>query len=300
MARILSIGECMVELAPSSVEGSYTIGFAGDTMNTAWYLRQLLGAEHQIDYLSAVGQDAISDQMLGFLQDAGIGTDPVLRLPGLTVGLYLIQLQEGERSFSYWRGQSAARNLASDTAHVARALRGAQIAFFSGITLAILSQADRTGLLDTLHNYRAGGGTVVFDPNLRPRLWQSPDVMTASIMAAAEISDTVLPSHEDEATWFGDADPQATLARYIKAGAGTVVVKNGPGEILISENGSLSRVSPVVAPKVVDTTAAGDSFNAGYLAARLSGKPIDQAVGEAATLAGRVIQSRGALMPCAS
>lgn len=298
MTRIVSIGECMVELAPSSVEGSYQIGFAGDTMNTAWYLRQLLGEDHQIDYLSAVGQDAISDQMIAFLEDAGIGTDPVLRLPGLTVGLYMIQLQEGERSFSYWRGQSAARNLASDTAHLVSALNGAQIAFFSGITLAILSDTDRTRLLDTLNAYRADGGTVVFDPNLRPRLWESADVMTASIMAAAEVSDTVLPSHEDEATWFGDADPEATLARYTQARVKTVVVKNGPGEIIISDHGNISRVSPVAAPKVVDTTAAGDSFNAGYLASTLSGKSIGQAVVDAAALAGRVIQSRGALMPC--
>lgn len=299
MTRIVSIGECMVELAPSSVEGSYQIGFAGDTMNTAWYLRQLLGEDHQIDYLSAVGQDAISDQMLGFLANAGIGTDPILRLPDLTVGLYMIQLQDGERSFCYWRGQSAARSLASDAAHLARALNGARIAFFSGITLAILSKADRTRLLNTLSDYRAGGGTVVFDPNLRPRLWETPDAMTASIMAAAQVSDTVLPSHEDEATWFGDADPEATLARYAQAGVQTVVVKNGPGEIIVSESGNISRVSPVAAPRVVDTTAAGDSFNAGFLAARLAGNPIEQAVAEAAALAGRVIQSRGALMPCA-
>lgn len=299
MTRIVSIGECMVELAPSSVEESYQIGFAGDTMNTAWYLRQLLGEDHQIDYLSAVGQDAISDQMLAFLENARIGINPVLRLPELTVGLYMIQLQDGERSFSYWRGQSAARNLASDAAHIERALNGAQIAFFSGITLAILSEADRARLLETLSNYRDGGGTVVFDPNLRPGLWETPEVMTASIMAAAQVSDTVLPSHEDEATWFGDADPEATLARYIEVGVQTVVVKNGPGEILISENGNISRVSPVAARKVVDTTAAGDSFNAGFLAAQLAGKPIDQAVADAAALAARVIQSRGALMPCA-
>lgn len=140
MTRIVCIGECMVEMAPTNIEGSYQIGFAGDTMNTAWYLCQLLGSAHQVDYLSAVGQDAISDRMLAFLQDAGIGTGSVQRLPGLTVGLYMIQLQDGERSFNYWRGQSAARLLASDAARLAAALDGAGIAFFSGITLAILGR----------------------------------------------------------------------------------------------------------------------------------------------------------------
>jgi 2-dehydro-3-deoxygluconokinase len=278
MTGIVSIGECMVELAPLPSEGQFQLGFAGDTMNTAWYLRKLLGREHRVDYLSAVGQDAISDQMLDFLRDAGIGTGHIARHPDRTVGLYMIQLQAGERSFSYWRGQSAARCLADDTARLGTALDGADIAFVSGITLAILPADGRTRLLAALASFRRGGGTVVFDPNLRPRLWDSASEMTEAVMDAAGISDTVLPSHEDEATWFRDADPEATLTRYRQAGAATVVVKNGPGAILMGENGEIRQFTPDPVPRVIDTTAAGDSFNAGYLAARLAGKPIAAAV----------------------
>ena len=296
MTRIVAIGECMVEMAPTDSPGTYRMGFAGDTMNTAWYLRRLLGPAHAVDYLTAVGTDAVSDDMVAFLGQAGLGTGHILRRADRTVGLYLIRLTDGERSFGYWRGQSAARTLAADGATLARALSGAEVAYLSGITLAILPASGRQTLMDALAAFRSNGGLIVFDPNLRPALWASADAMRAAVMRAAGLSQVVLPSHEDEATWFGDSDPLATADRYAAAGADCVVVKNGPGQIVTHQNGQTARHSPVPADRVIDTTAAGDSFNAGYLAARLEGADIGTAVVRAATLAARVIGQRGALV----
>jgi 2-dehydro-3-deoxygluconokinase len=296
VTRIVAIGECMVEMAPTGRAGEFHMGFAGDTMNTAWYLRRLLPETDRVDYLTAIGTDTVSEQMLAFLADAGIGTAHVFRRDDLTVGLYLIQLSGGERSFSYWRGESAARTLARDAGALTRALAGAQVAYFSGITLAILPDDDRDRLLGALRAFREGGGEVVFDPNLRPRLWQAPETMLAAVMQAAALSDIVLPSFEDEASWFGDADPLATAARYADRGARTVVVKNGPGPVLAWDNGVTSELEPVSIARVVDTTAAGDSFNAGFLAARLGGQPVPEAIAAACALAAKVVQSRGALI----
>ncbi len=296
--RIVSIGECMVEMAPSGTEPEgYSMGFAGDTMNTAWYLRRLLPSAFQVDYVTAVGTDAISERMLEFMSNAGLGTEHIVRRRDRTVGLYMVQLQDGERSFSYWRGQSAARTLAQDADALTRALTGAQAAYFSGITIAVLPDADRQRLLESLASFRADGGSVVFDPNLRPLLWDSPDAMTTAIMEAASVSDTVLPSYEDEATWFDDADPASTAKRYVDAGARDVIVKNGPGQILAWSNGETTVHDPDVIAEVVDTTAAGDSFNAGFLAGRLQGQTIGEAIAMGARLAGRVVQARGALVP---
>jgi 2-dehydro-3-deoxygluconokinase len=286
----------MVEMAPTDVAGTYKMGFAGDTMNTAWYLRRLLGTDHQVDYFSAVGTDSASDQMLDFLEGAGIGTDHIARSPNRTVGLYIIQLNEGERSFSYWRDQSAARTLAQDGTLLENALMGADVAFFSGITVAILPKGDRDRFLAILAAFKAAGGTVVFDPNLRPKLWKSKEDMTSAIMQAAAVSSISLPSHEDEAEWFGDADSLATAARYAKAGARTVLVKNGPAEILIYADNTVTTLSPEKIAAVVDTTAAGDSFNAGYLAAIVQGASEMEAAAAGAVLAGKVIRSRGALV----
>jgi 2-dehydro-3-deoxygluconokinase len=296
VTRIVAIGEAMVEMAPRDTAGTYQMGFAGDAMNTAWYLRQLLPETDQVDFLTAVGTDAVSDQLVAFLNNARIGTACVRRVPDLTVGLYMIQLSDGERSFSYWRGQSAARGLAQDRQALASALGGAEIAYFSGITIAILLQKDREQFLEVLRDFRASGGQVVFDPNLRPRLWDNSETMMQAVMQAASVSDVILPSHEDEAAYFGDMDSPATAKRYEACGADTVIVKNGPGDMVSLTAGSLEHHAPVLVSQVIDTTAAGDSFNAGFLASRLSGQPIGVAVTAGATLAARVIQKRGALV----
>ena len=107
----LALGECMVELAQTG-DNLYRRGFAGDTFNTAWYARRLLPADWQVSYGTCLGKDAVSDEMLAFFDAQRINTDSVRRLNDRTVGLYMISLNAGERSFSYWRSQSAARLLA--------------------------------------------------------------------------------------------------------------------------------------------------------------------------------------------
>lgn len=286
----------MVEMAPLETPGTYRMGFAGDTLNTAWYLAKLLGDRAQVDYFTAVGTDPVSDQMVDFLTQEAIGTANILRCSDRTLGLYMIQLQNGERSFSYWRSHSAARTLAQSGQDIATALHDADIAYFSGITLAIISQHDRETLMTALEEFSTGGGKIVFDPNLRPKLWTDPQDMTQAIMDAARLSDIVLPSHEDEATWFGDQSPEDTARRYAQQGAGTVVVKNGPGEMIVHSDAGLLRHQPERVNAVIDTTAAGDSFNAGFLASYIAGERLDQAIAAGTRLAARVVTYRGALV----
>ncbi|MFN3362558.1 sugar kinase [Allorhizobium sp. NPDC080224] len=298
MGRIVSIGECMGELSETGSPGTLSMGFAGDTLNTAYYLRHSLGKDWQVDYVSAVGTDGLSDRMVDFLNNEGIGTEHVRRLADKTIGLYYITLKDGERSFTYWRNDSAAKRLASDPAALSRALEGADLAYWSGITLAILSNQDRLALIEALGQFAGKGGTVVFDPNLRPRLWDNPETMRGWVHRAAAVSDLCLPSFEDEATWFGDADPAATAKRYQAEGARRVIVKNGAEDVTSAgSSGELSRFSVPSVEHVVDTTAAGDSFNAGYLASELKGASVQDAVTAGARLAGRVIGARGALVP---
>ena len=294
--RIVSLGECMVELSPASQSAQFRRAFSGDTFNTAWYLRKCLPPDWAVDYVTAVGADAISDRMVAFIQGEGIGTRHVARHPGRTVGLYLIELQNGERSFVYWRGESAARLLAQDRATLDIALAGVGLVYFSGITMAILSPQDRTTLLAAIAAARLQGARVAFDPNLRPRLWANADEMRNVIMQAAGHADLVLPSFDDEAAHFGDADTMATAERYCASGTQTVVVKNGAGEILASNDGAITRWTPPAVTDIVDTTAAGDSFNAGFLASQLAGNSIDQALKDGSALAAKVIAGQGALV----
>lgn len=124
--RFVSVGECMIEMAGGD-DRLYRMGFAGDTLNTAWYARALLDAAWQVDYVTALGDDLYSAQMRRFFTEHGIGTGHIQQIPGRRPGLYLIHQHAGDRHFTYWRGQAAARAMADDPAVLRAALAGADI-----------------------------------------------------------------------------------------------------------------------------------------------------------------------------
>lgn len=286
----------MVEMADAG-GGLYRRGFAGDTFNTAWYARRLLPADWTVGYGSCIGSDAVSAEMRAFMEGEGIDTSALRRLEDRTVGLYMISLEQGERSFSYWRGQSAARALADDPAWLAEVLAGRNILYFSGITLAILSPGARRSLCDALARARADGARVAFDTNLRERLWEAPEAMREGLTMGASVADVVLPSFDEETRAFGDAEPSDTIARYRACGAKIVAVKNGGGDLTLWDADGTRILPAEKFESVVDTTAAGDSFGAAFLAGMATGHPVDDAARQAMGLAAKVIQSRGALVP---
>ncbi|MBE0414642.1 sugar kinase, partial [Yoonia sp.] len=218
----LGLGECMVELAPTP-DGTLQQGFAGDVFNTLWYAAQTLGPGWAVRFQTALGADALSDELVRFAQDAGIDCSTVPRLAGAMPGLYMIRLKDGERSFLYWRGQSAARRMMENAGLVAAQMAGAGVVYLSGITLAILPPDARAALTGMMAQARAGGALIVFDPNIRPALWDSPDIMRRALTDAASAATLVLPSFDDEASAFGDASPAQTAARYHSGGASIVV-----------------------------------------------------------------------------
>ncbi|NTF42757.1 MULTISPECIES: sugar kinase [Rhizobium] len=293
--RFLSIGECMVELSQAD-DGHLRKGFAGDTFNTAWYARACLPAGWSIDYFTALGDDGMSDEMVAFMSAAGIGTAQIRRLRGKTPGLYMINLKDGERTFSYWRDSSAARQLATDGDALRTAIEASDVLYFSGITLAVLPREDAYTLLAELRRAKAVGKIVAFDPNLRPRLWSSLDAMHTLIADGARASTLVMPSFDDEAAHFGDDSISGTIRRYRQYGANMVIVKNGADGATIGIDTEETLVPAVKVAKLVDTTSAGDSFNGAFLAHYLQHDDPLAAAGFAAEIAAKVIQEHGALV----
>jgi 2-dehydro-3-deoxygluconokinase len=295
--RVLCIGEVMVELARGS-DNRFGIACGGDTFNTAVYLARLgINAA----YATALGDDPYSDSIVAFAAAEGVATDLVLRVPGRLPGLYLIETDaKGERRFHYWRDSAPARELFElpDWARVAEAVIAAPFIYFSGITLAIYSNNALGRCFATIEMARKNGAKVIFDGNFRPRLWKGDIARTRTVFTEAlRRVDVALPTFDDEALLWGDARPEATAERIRGLGVSEVVVKNGQDDALIATGGGQEfvPVPQVVTP--VDTTAAGDSFNAGYMAARLAGATPTDAVVSAHELAAEKIRHRGAIMP---
>ncbi len=289
---LLAIGECMVELADAG-GGLLRKGFAGDTFNTAWYARRRLPSRVRVSYLSAVGDDALSAEMLGFMAQAGIDIQFMRKMPGKSPGLYLISLSNGERSFSYWRGESAARQLATDRANVRKACSAADMIYLSGITLGILPPDEATFLLDEL---KLCGKAVAFDPNYRARLWAGRADCAALMQRAAEIASLVLTGVDDERDMAGRSDVAAIVQHYQTLGRNTIVAKNGGRGASVFADGVLTNVPAVAGVQVVDSTAAGDSFNGAFLAALMQGDNAVAAAHEGARVAAQVLAARGALV----
>ena len=307
MTRTAFIGECMIELAgtsPGSIFGAANLGFAGDTLNGATYMartsRLLATPDTDVSYITALGTDPYSDAMIAAWQNDNIDTTLVRRIDGALPGLYAIQTDEtGERSFSYWRNNAAAKQMLQgghDTV-LRDALGGFDCLYLSGITLAILSDKDRQTLISIARDFAKQGGKVCFDTNHRPRLWADQDDAVATYLAIAPHCHTVLPTFDDDSALFGDATPSATAKRWHSLGADEVVVKCGGEPTFYSiRDGESGTVTPPKVTDIVDTTSAGDSFNGSYLAARNAGRDVPAAIAVAQKVAGRVISRRGALV----
>ncbi len=295
--RVVTVGEVMIELARGA-DGRFSLSCGGDTFNTAIYLAR---AGIEVDFATALGDDPYSNLILALTAAEGVGRSLVLTAPGRLPGLYLVDAdQAGARHFHYWREVAPARELfdLDDWARIADGLMGARLIFFSGITLSLYSNTGLGRFLAVVEMARQKGVRVAFDGNFRPRGWKGDLGRTRAVfMEALKRVDIALPAFDDEAVLWGDPSPEATVERLQAFGIAEIVVKNGPSSALVAAGGTREHVPVPEVLVPVDPTAAGDGFNAGYLAARLSGQEPLAAAAAAHKLAAQVIRHRGAIMP---
>jgi 2-dehydro-3-deoxygluconokinase len=293
--KVASIGECMIEFS-STGDGLFRRGFGGDTLNTALYLARL-GVD--TSYVTAIGDDTLSEVMLAEWSGERIRTDQVIRVAGRVPGLYMIERDaRGERSFLYWRDRAPARELFehADDLLLERLSRFDWL-YLSGISLSLYGDSGRARLRELLTLTRRNGGRVAFDGNYRPRGWADTASARRAFDDILPLVDLALPTFDDEQALFGDRDVEGCVERHGAAGIGETVIKRGARGCLVCAGGDCTEIPPQRVVEPVDTTAAGDSFNAGYLAGRIRGATPREAALAGHRLAGAVIMSAGAIIP---
>ncbi len=300
MATVSIFGEPLLELSsdvPGGVLGASKLGVAGDTLNTAIYMSRL---GHDVRFVSALGTDPYSDAIVDRLQSEGVSVEFVLRHPDRIAGLYAIRTDsQGERYFTYWRDRSAAREYfrlpGADTGM--RSALNCDLFYFSGISLSILPASHRGSLLSMVAESAGSGVRVGFDGNFRPYGWESEEQARLCFEDVARSLAVALPTSEDDDRLWGESSPSVHAERWHRSGTQVVVAKNGPDGAWVLDEGDMTHVpvESVISP--TDTTGAGDSFNAGFLAGWLDGASPASAASLGNKLASRVIQHRGAVIP---
>jgi 2-dehydro-3-deoxygluconokinase len=305
--HVVAFGECMLELQGQAF-GTMQQTFGGDTLNTAVYLARCGRAQGlRVSYATALGDDGLSAGMLQRWREEGLQLDAVRIIPGRLPGLYLIEVDaQGERRFSYWRDQAAARayfECEDGSTPLEQQAQAGDIdaLYFSGISLAILPRAGRERLLALARRMRERGAMVVFDNNYRPRLWADVAKAREAFAAAYAQASIALVTLDDEQALWGEPVAQRQLERTLAMACAELVVKRGAAPTLLRLAGAAVQHLPTEpVARVVDTTAAGDSFAGAYLAARLRPPAARDAVVKGQRLAACVIQHPGALVASAA
>ncbi len=292
---VICLGEAMGELSLAA-DGSARVAVGGDTLNTAIYLAR---SGIRAGFASMIGDDPFGQRIRALCLENQVDTTLLVQNDLRNTGLYAITTDpQGERSFTYWRDASAARQtLAKADETYLEALIAAPWLYLSGITLYVL-QNDLPLLFDLLDRRAARGGKLAFDGNYRPRLWpDGPEYVRPLFATLYERSDLLLPTFDDEAALWSETTVDQTLTRLRGVSAATIVLKDGPAGCIISCPNQPQKSIPVpekITPR--DTTAAGDSFNAGFLANMLKNASLQEAALAAHRLAGKVIQYPGAII----
>ncbi|MDF1759137.1 MAG: sugar kinase [Coxiellaceae bacterium] len=296
----LAIGECLVEHRANDEQ----LYFAGDTLNVAIYLARLAQGEVCVQYATALAECDKSQLMKQQWQQAGIDISAVGSVNDKSVGEYWIDLdQHGERSFRYQRDDSAARYMFADSAccqRISSAIEKADMIYLSAISLAILDRQSRQTLYDCLATAKDRGARIVMDNNYRSSLWPDGDSCCQALRQFERLVDLALYSLADARAMAANNNRSAEdLVQHLRhSGVKQMVIKAAERGYWLAEDGhALEYVTVKAITDVVDSTAAGDAFNAGFLSGVLRSESLKDCGRLGYSLASAVLMHAGAIIP---
>lgn len=297
---VLTVGEPLALFAAgqpgdlSSVNDYHRIT-AGAELNVATGLARL---GMRVAYVSRVGRDSFGRFLLDEMAREGIDCRHVAIDDAHPTGFMMkTRCEDGsDPQVEYFRRGSAASHLgmADLPASGAEGRFPARHLHLTGITPA-LSETTRELVFTLASQARKAGASISFDPNLRPRLWPSPQAMADCLNAlAAETAGTVLPGLAEGQLLTGRDSAEGIADFYLALGARQVVVKLGPqGAYFADREGHRGTVAAMPVTHVVDTVGAGDGFAVGVVSALLEGRPLSDAVVRGNAIGARVVQFPG-------
>lgn len=301
MKNIFLFGECMVELLNVSPNAqlpqTLKQSFAGDVFNTAVYLKRVF-SDMKVNIVTAVGTDEFSTNMVEYFQQQSIETDFVYRSDDKIAGLYSIKTDsDGERTFTYWRENSAAKQVMKsiDSTEIDKMSQG-DVFFFSGISLAVVTPEDRPKFWEMVEQLKSKGVQIIFDPNYRARMWTSPDEAKQQYHQAFTLSNISLPGVDDFKQLYQLNTAEEVITFSEDYTFDELVIKNGEQGVVYIKDNVRTDISITPVDNVVDTTSAGDSFNGVFVGARTAGIEGNEAIKLASASAALVIQHKGAIV----
>ena len=291
----ISIGEAMAELSPTisdpaDTSGSYQLGWGGDTSNVVIGMSRL---GKKVGYITKVGDDELGHGLLKLWKDENVDSTKVKISKDGWTGLYLVSLRDwGHREFTYFRKGSAA-SLLRPSELDKRYLESTRMLHVSGIGQAI-SKSSRDSISKAITIVRDNGGLISYDPNVRTKLLPLEEIKKI-VLETLPLVDIMLPSIDDAVLLYGRKTASELTRRLLSKGPKVVAMKMGMnGCIVGAASGKNYRIRghPVHA---VDTTGAGDAFDAGFLASYLDGDDVVNSAAIGNFVAALKVQQLGAI-----
>lgn len=282
---LLLAGEPMGLLIAQS-EGSldsvagFTLAVAGAEFNVATGAARL---GHFVSYLTKLGNDPFGTRITNTLTANKIDSSNVLTSDTNTTGFMLkSKVSKGDPEIFYFRKGSAASTLdASDVEKID--FSKFDYVHLTGIFPA-LTDSTRAAMMALIKKAKELGMFISFDPNLRPQLWPSQEVMVKTLNELASYADLVLPGCGEGKILCGSEDPSKINDFYRSLGARMVVTKLGPDGALVREGDNEYKVPGFIIDKVVDTVGAGDGFACGVITGLMEGLSLEKAVERGAAI----------------
>ncbi|NLU17045.1 MAG: sugar kinase [Serratia liquefaciens] len=293
---VVTLGEAMAMFVATQTGDlaevdNFTKRIAGAELNVAIGLARL---GLNVGWVSRVGNATFGRFTLQQLKKEGINAQQVTVDANYPTGFQIkSKTSDGtDPSVEYFRKGSAASHLSVDDFSrdyfgSARHLHLSGVAAaLSGQSLALCNHAAR--------EMRAMGKTISFDPNLRPVLWSSQQVMIEQLNKLAFAADWVLPGLKEGQILTGQSTPEGIADFYLERGVQAVIIKTGPdGAWFKTAAGDQAAVAAIKVSNVVDTVGAGDGFAVGTISALLEGKTLKQAVQRGNKIGSLAIQAIG-------